>query len=118
MHLDRGLEPKDNCQRKQYRDVHKQTTNKQLLNFTKETERERERETKTETETERQQGERACARVLWTAGSRSRKARLERPAERKTQKEKLKEKEREREKKTAGRASARSCASDSALCAL
>ena len=31
--LDRRLEPKDNCQRKQYRDVRKQTTKKQLLNF-------------------------------------------------------------------------------------
>ena len=37
---------------KQYRDVHKQTTNKQLLNFTKKREREREREGERERENE------------------------------------------------------------------
>ena len=45
----KGLElslaqPKDSCQEENNADVHKQTTNKQLLNFTRERERERERQ--------------------------------------------------------------------------
>ena len=74
MHLgSKALSLRTIARGKQYSDVHKQTTNKQLLNFTREIERERETEIIKPKKKIRKSGDRAQSWIIKSPESKSRK---------------------------------------------